>query len=141
MSTIQHIGGALLSFGGITSPPSYAPLGGCKDIKGPDGSVTVLDSTTQDITDNTKRKLGALIDEGKLTVTVWEDWGDTSGQVVLMKNKGAVGYFQLAPKNYSPAVTLTFTAVISKVGHSYKIDGEQAFDLELDITAPVVKTP
>lgn len=141
MATTQRVGGAQLFFGGITSPPSYLILGGCKDIKGPDGSATVLDSTTQDITDNTKRKLGALVDEGKITVTVWEDLTDTTGHRILVGNKGALGYFQLKPKNYSPVVTRTFTAIISKVGSSYKIDGEQAFDLELDISAPVVTAP
>ncbi len=132
----QYTGGALLG-ANFVSAGAYTTLGGIKDIKRSGRSATILDSTTQDVADNTKRKLGALVDEGNCTFDMWFDLAD-SGHQALMANVGKIAYFQAAPKNQTPAKTKTFTAVIQTVGEVYPVDGGQMYSVTLDISAPVV---
>ncbi len=132
----QYVGGALLKVN-FVSAGSYATLGLVKDIKRSGRTANVLDGTTQEITDNTKRKLGALVDEGNCTFDMWVDLADT-GHASLMTAVGAIAYFQLAPKNQTPAKTKTFTAVVQTVGEAYPVDGGQMYSVTLDISAPVV---
>ena len=133
---------SLLQYAGVgTSPSAYATIGGVKDIK-QSASVTVIDTTTMDITDRTKRKSGALIDEGKMTFQIFADWTDTAGHVALWSNRGQTGYFKLIPGGYptSPGVTKTFTAVIADISETYPLDNYQVWDLTLDVTGPAVKS-
>ena len=134
--SLQYTGGALLK-ANFVSAGTYTTLGGVKDIKRGGRSATIVDATTQDVNDNTKRKIGALVDEGNVTFQMWVDLAD-SGHQALMTNVGNIGYFQLAPKNQTPAKTKTFAAVVQTVGETYPVDGGQVYDVTIDITAPVV---
>ena len=143
MSVNQYYGaGTLLKYGGLTSASvgSYVTIGGIKgDIKGA-STVQVVDISTHDtmVVDRTKRKGGATIDEGKYTFELFSDLGDSTGQMTLMNNRGKTAYFQMTPAAYSPAKTITFTAVISSVSDTYPMENYQTWSVELDVSGPKV---
>lgn len=132
--------GTLLKYGGLSSPPSYATIGLVKDIKGPEQSATIIDATTQDVTDNRKRKIGALVDAGTVTFQAWFNIKGTQ-HAALYNNVGALAYFTLTPAGNSPVEVITFQAVIQKVGNTFPVDGGQMMEVTLDISGTVAVTP
>lgn len=132
----QYVGGATLSWS-AASPISYLAVGLVKDIKKGAKSSTVLDATTQDVTDNTKRKLGGLVDPGQCGFQLWGDLTDSTGHVAMLAAVGSVCYFKLTLKGGSGKIQ-TFAALIQSVSETYPVDGGQMWDVSLDISGPTV---
>lgn len=123
MSTNQYFGaGTLVQFGGTAaSAGAYVTLGGIKgDIKGTSTTV-VVDTTSHDTCaadivaghPPSKRKAGAIVDEGSYSFEMFSDLGDSTGQLALFNSRGKTGFFKLVPAAYtSPGHSVTFSAVI-----------------------------
>lgn len=140
----QYVGGAKLALSTLplASPAVYVVVGQIKDIKGPEQSATVVDATTQDVTDNFKTKLGALVDGGTFTFDIWFDANDATGSALLYNNVGKSYGYQLSPKNYvSPFPTVTGSCVVQKVGNTWPVDGGQIAQVTLDISGKPVLVP
>jgi hypothetical protein len=137
----QYVGGAKLALSTLplASPAVYVTVGQVKDIKGPEQSATIVDSTTQDVPDNFKTKLGALVDAGTYTFDIWFDANDATGSALIYANVGKSFGYQLSPKNYvSPFPTITGTLVIQKIGNTWPVDGGQIAQVTMDLSGKPV---
>jgi hypothetical protein len=138
---MQYTGGAILALSTLplASVPVYVTVGQVKDIKGPEMSATIVDSTTQDNPDNFKTKIGALVDGGTFTFDLWFDANDATGSAMLFANVGKSFGYQLSPKGYaSPKPTITGMLVVQKVGNTWPVDGGQMSSVTLDISGKPV---
>lgn len=124
---------------GLSSPPSSVVVQ-VGDIK-----VGALTAKTYEATTHDNSFAGysdfivGLKDGGEVTFPVFFDSADathkdTGNGLIALFNSGATIYWKVSPAGYSPAVSWTGTAVMTKLGEfTYPVDGIQASSVTLKI--------
>jgi hypothetical protein len=128
------------------SPEVFTTIAQCGDINGPALVANTYDTTTHDNTlAGYKDFIPGLRDAGEVTVKLYFDATNpthkNAGTGLLASfNSNTVHNYKIVPAGYSPTLSWTFSAFITKMGaFTYPVDGVQAAEVTFKIKGKPAK--